>query len=245
MRLMEWNHKQSIKEIMRHVAFKLGADQVLLKHRKQRGFIVEHLNGATTSERFSDAYRLGAWVHSANQASLSGLGSEAAATRGLGNALSELLKRRSCRMLLDVGCGDWNWMHGVDLPCEYIGVDIVPDIIEFNRSRYERAGVRFAVADAITELLPKADVALCREVLFHLSFRDGLAVLGNIRKAAPWLLATSDSANWFNAEIRTGDYRKINLSRSPYRLVNMQECIMDDAVSSGRLLGLWRTADLP
>lgn len=134
-------------------------------------------------------------------------------------------------------------MRNVRLPCEYIGVDIVPEVIEANR-RYERASVSFGVADAISGPLPEADVVLCREVLFHLSFRDGIAALANIRQAGRWLLATTDTAIWFNSDTETGDFRRINLERSPYRLPPPREVINDDAVCKGRLTALWATADL-
>jgi len=135
-------------------------------------------------------------------------------------------------------------MREVSLPCDYVGIDIVPEVIEANR-RYERAGVEFVVGDAIEGPLPEADVALCREVLFHLSFHDGMAALANIRATARWLLATSETAIWFNSDIETGDYRRINLERAPYRLPRPRAVISDDGVCRGRVLALWATADLP
>jgi hypothetical protein len=159
-------------------------------------------------------------------------------------ALPALLVRLGCETLLDVGCGDWNWMREVRLPCDYVGIDIVPEVIEANR-RYERVGVAFEVGDAVEGPLPKADVVLCREVLFHLSFHDGMAALANIRAAGPWLLATSDAGIWFNSDIATGDFRRINLERAPYRLPQPRAVIRDEGVSRGRVLALWAAADLP
>jgi hypothetical protein len=206
--------------------------------------VTAHLDPATTADRFREAYESHAWVSSKSQLSLSGLGSETSTTRSVVEALPDLLARLGCDTLLDVGCGDWNWMRNVPLPCNYVGVDIVPEVIEANR-RYEGAGVQFEVRDAIEGPLPKADVALCREVLFHLSLRDGLAVLANIQAAAGWLVATTDKAIWFNSDIETGDYRRINLERAPYRLPRPREVISDEAVCPGRVLALWATADLP
>lgn len=241
---MKWDHKQSIKEALRHYIFKLGVENLLFKSRQRRGFITTHLDDADRAERFSAIYRLGAWVHSEDQHSLSGKGSEATATAKLGDELSGLLAQLGCCTLLDIGCGDWNWMRNISLPCDYVGVDIVPKVIEANRC-HERPGVRFEVADAVSGPLPEADVALCREVLFHLSFQDGLGTLTNVRKAARWLIATTDPTIWFNSDIPTGDFRKINLQRSPYRLPPPRETIADDAVSQGRVLGVWAMADLP
>ena len=241
---MPWDHKQSAKEVLRHIGLKLGAGGLLRRSRRDRGLITAHLNPATTVDRFREAYGSRAWVTADGQLSLSGLGSEASATRSVVEALPALLGSLGCDTLLDVGCGDWNWMREVRLPCDYIGIDIVPEVVEANR-RYERAGVEFKVSDAIQGPLPVADVVLCREVLFHLSFRDGLAVLANIRAAGKWLLATSDTVIWFNSDIATGDFRRINLERAPYRLPRPRAVITDDSVCRGRALALWATGDLP
>lgn len=153
-----------------------------------------------------------------------------------------MLKELDCKTLLDVGCGDWNWMSNIELPCDYIGVDIVPEVIEANK-RHERKGVRFMLANAIEGELPSADVVLCREVLFHLSFKDGKAALANM-KNTKFIIATTDNSIWFNSDIPTGDFRPINLQRRPYNLPIPYKSIADDALFSGRVLGIWRTSSL-
>ena len=241
---MSWDHKQSVKEVIRHFGLKVGADDLLHGLRKRRGLVTSHLHAGARADRFRDAYRAGAWVGQKGQQSRSGVGSDVAAASEVATALPELLKELGCRRLLDVGCGDWNWMRHVELPCEYFGIDVVDEVIQANRP-FERPGVTFAVADAVTGPLPEADVVLCREVLFHLSFRDGLAVLRNIRARASWLIATTDTSIWFNSDIPTGDYRRLNLQRRPYRLRMPHRMISDDVVIPGRALGLWPSAELP
>lgn len=66
-----------------------------------------------------------------------------------------------------------------------------------------------------------------------------------MRAAGRWLLATTDTRIWFNSDIATGDYHRINLERRPYLLPRRDRVIPDDAVCEGRVLGLWATADLP
>jgi hypothetical protein len=39
--------------------------------------------------------------------------------------------------IVDLGCGDFYWMKEVDLPCKYIGLDIVQEVIEENKEMYE------------------------------------------------------------------------------------------------------------
>lgn len=241
---MPWDHLQSGKEIIRHVLHSTGLGSVMSAVRRRRGFVVDHLNAENPAERFRAVYRLGAWVHSKDQASASGAGSEAAATEAVVEELPPLLKQLDAKVVLDIGCGDWNWMRRMTLPCQYVGIDIVPEVIEANRA-YARDGVSFEVADAIIGPLPTADVALCREILFHMSFHAALAVLANIRRSAHWLVATTDERIWFNSNIPTGDFRLLNLRRPPFNLPPPRFSIADDAVSRDRLLGVWPTSDLP
>lgn len=205
---------------------------------------MDHLNAETSAERFRAIYRLGTWVCSKDQVSASGVGSETDATEYVVEVLPLLLRKLDAKTLLDVGCGDWNWMRHVALPCQYIGIDIVSEVIESNRV-YERDGVKFQVANAIIDPLPTADVALCREILFHLSFDDANSVLANIRRSARWLLATTDERIWFNSNIMSGDFRPLNLRQSPFSLPPPSFSISDDAVFRGRVLGLWPASDLP
>lgn len=242
---MKPDHIQSIKEVARHILYRTGFHGVLSAQRQRRGYAgTDHLQPVDAAERFSAIYEQGVWHHSKDQDSLSGEGSEVAAAATVVSQLPTLVADLHCRKFLDVGCGDWNWMGNVTLPCEYMGVDIVPTVIAANQ-KAARPGVTFAVVDAIAGPLPKADVALCREILFHLSFSDANAVLANVRKAATWLIATTDTSIWFNSDIPTGDYRKLNLERAPYRFPAPRKVIVDDAVSKGRILGLWKTEDLP
>lgn len=198
---------------------------------------------ATASDRFAAVYADGSWIQSADQHSASGIGSEADATRQITEALPRIARQVGAKLVLDVGCGDWNWMKGVDLGCDYIGVDVASRVIASNKA-FERPGIRFEVLDAINDPLPVADLVLCREMLFHLSLEDGMRALGNIARSATWLLTTSDKAIWFNSDIRTGDFQNINLEMRPYRFPPQIEWIEDAAVRKSRGLGLWRTSDL-
>lgn len=235
---MAWNHMQSIKEVARHIGYQCGLSSVLRGYRQRRGLHMDHLLRETAKQRFIRIYETGAWVHSDSQQARSGIGSELMSTESIRSRLPVLLQRLACKTMIDVGCGDWNWMQTVTTPCEYLGIDIVPSVIQDNR-RFERPGVRFEVADAIADPLPECDLILCREMLFHLSFEDGLRALQNMRKSSKWLCLTTDTCIWFNSQIDTGDFRVINLQMPPYSLPKPLELIPDDAVITGRNIGLW------
>jgi SAM-dependent methyltransferase len=236
-------HVQSVKEIVKHVALKAGAIHLLDRRRRRSGRETAHFAARTPEQRFRTVYELGVWLTKPGQNSASGLGSERDATEEVRTGLERVLVGLGCRSLVDVGCGDWNWMRYVDLPCKYTGIDIVPEVIEANR-HFESSGVMFGIGNTITDPLPLCDVILCREMLFHLSFADGLAALENMRRSARWLLATTDPV-WFNSDVRTGDFRRINLTRRPYSLREPVNVIRDDKVATARVVGVWPSEAIP
>lgn len=238
------DHVQTTKEFVRHGLMRTGLTRGLDVFRKLKGFQTSDYLSDSPAETFANTYAKGGWVHEDAQESLSGVGSSAAATEGLVDKLERAITALGCTSLVDVGCGDWNWMKRQQFGFSYTGVDIVGDVIAQNQRLFARDGVRFDVCNAIVSSPPKADMALCREVLFHLSFNDIRAVLNNIIPSANYLCATTDFDIAFNADIRTGDYRKLNLTKPPFALPTPLCLIDDTALSPGRFLGVWKTTDL-
>jgi SAM-dependent methyltransferase len=239
------NVVQSSKEVIRHALIRTRTDALLTLSRRLKGFQkVDSVNG-NAKETFERIYEKGNWRHGNDRESLSGSGSEVSATLGLVQRIEHAMRVLGCSTLLDVGCGDWNWMRRETFGFHYIGVDIVPDVIARNR-QFERANVRFDICNVIDEAPPKADAALCREVLFHLSFADIRRAVANISKSTRLLCATTDHDILFNSDIRTGDFRAINLMRAPFSFP-MPIAIVRDYGSSethGRFLGIWETSAL-
>lgn len=235
-----YQHWQSVKEVIRHVLFRCGLSGTLDLLRERRGFKTGHMRQQNLTEIFSRIYESGAWMIHRAQDSLSGSGSTEIATAGLVDQLSGFLKDVDCRRLVDIGCGDFNWMRKVEGSFDYVGIDVVPQLIGANNARYARKGRRFACHDATQDAIEGGDVAICREVLFHLSFRDGLRLLRNVKAAGfKYVLLTHDKSIWFNSDIRNGDFRMLNLSKSPFRLQSPERELIDDKVSTGRVLAVW------
>lgn len=129
----------------------------------------------------------------------------------------------------------------VDLPCRYIGIDIVPSVIERNMRQFGRPDRSFAVVDACSEDIPDADVVLCREVLFHLSFADSLRLMVNVRASgARYPLATTNPHIGVNLDIPSGEHSDRNLEIGPLKLGPPQQSIWDGAITKDRVLGLWK-----
>lgn len=207
------------------------------------------LSRRTPAEVFRRYYDKNKW---GDAGSRSGKGSSLAATEELRRLLPPLLTELGVTELLDVPCGDFHWMAQTDLSgLRYTGGDIVPEMIARNREEHGRDGVRFQVIDLIKGPLPRADLVFCRDCLVHLSNAHIAAALENVRRSgATWLLTTNFPDAPENRDIATGQWRKVDLTKPPFRLPPPERLIEEGREGvkgqmAGKMLGLWRVADLP
>jgi len=168
-------------------------------------------------EVFTEIYRRNVW---GSTESASGSGSEMRRTYHLRNELPYLLRELNVRSLLDIPCGDFNWMQHVDLgDIHYIGADIVPALIERNRAIYAGPRRQFEHLDLITSPLPKVDAVLCRDGLVHLPHAGIAAALRNICASGALYLLTTHFTYRIpsaNEEIALGQWRRLNFELAPF-----------------------------
>jgi 2-polyprenyl-3-methyl-5-hydroxy-6-metoxy-1,4-benzoquinol methylase len=237
---------RTAKEVTRDLIAKVGLNKAHVTIRKFRGENVEHLLCASLSERFTAVYRNRVWLNGRSAGSLSGWGSELENTKSVRAHLAELLNFLDTRSLLDVGCGDFTWMNELSFPFRYSGIDIVQDIIQQNNALYRSEQRSFDVTDATRDPLPQADTILCREVLFHLSFADIRRLVQNVQRCGGvFLIATNDNDLNYNADILSGDFRLLNLHKSPFCFPRAAASIPDDGILPHRTLSAWKLAELP
>lgn len=223
---------RTAKEAARHALHSLGLKRSL-----------DHLQPGDRRSRFAKIYDDGVWQTGDGAQPLSGHGSSLDATANIRDRLPGVIADLGSSKVLDIGCGDMTWMRTLELKAQYTGVDIVQSVIERNAASVPDA--RFLCLDAVTDDLPDADTVICREILFHLSFADARSLLDNLRKKQRrWLIATTDTGTLINADIETGDFRLVNLSRAPFGLPKPKIAIEDGAVAAGRYLAVWDFADL-
>ena len=72
--------------------------------------------------------------------------------------------------VVDLGCGDFFIGEQIRKNCnKYIAVDIVEDLIKFNRIKFRDLDVDFKVLNITSDDLPEGDICFLRQVLQHLS----------------------------------------------------------------------------
>lgn len=169
-------------------------------------------------DKFTTIYKNNFW---SSKKSKSGVGSELQYTENIRSWLLLNIPKLKIADVVDASCGDFNWMQVVlpKLDVKYIGLDIVDTLIYNNRVKYSSEKVSFHVADICKDSLPKCDLIIVRDTLFHLSFYDVDKFLRNLSNSNyKYLLTTSHyvEPNFENTDIVTGAFRKIDLFSKPF-----------------------------
>jgi hypothetical protein len=132
-------------------------------------------------KRFVDVYEKRLWVVN-NDVPVSGVGSTPENTRITKQSLKAVLLGYGIKSMLDAPCGDLAWMSELfpffdAAEIKYIGVDIVPSLIESAKQKHPER--EFRVVDFVSDSLPKVDLIFNREALQHLAPGDVIRALDN------------------------------------------------------------------
>lgn len=168
-------------------------------------------------ETFKKIYQGKVWTHQRNDIPLSGEGSRLESTGSIRNFLDFLYDQKIVESIADLGCGDLTWMPTTKIFQEgkYIGLDIVPFLIESHVAKYGSDNRSFKVCNILSDSFPDVDLYLVRDVIFHLLQK--IETLPN--KDKKYLLITSC---WNERNVDIGNilhihyWRSVNLSIFPY-----------------------------
>lgn len=198
------------------------------------------------TEVFTEHYRKNAWQ---SDESRSGTGSTLEQTVAIRAAIPGLVQDFNVKTILDIPCGDFNWMRALELPVRYVGADIVDEIVSINQKRFTNDERTFVRCDLTRDVLPTVDLILCRDCLVHLSYQNIWDALDNIHESGSQLLLTTTHVSQErNLDIVTGEWRPLNLEKPPFSfprpIVSINEEHRDPAAFD-KHLALWRVSDLP
>jgi hypothetical protein len=201
-----------------------------------------------TQETFRRIFRDRGW--GAGE-SVSGPGSGLRGARLILEALPFVLADLQIKTLVDAPCGDGNWIKHLKYDfAEYIGADIVPELIEPLQRENTSPSRRYIVADITIDILPKADAILCRDCLVHLPFALGLNAIRNCKAAGFTYVLLTTFPGFTNRDITTGRWRALNMEAAPFNFPKPLALLPEmppQSVSryAAKSLGVWRTSDLP
>lgn len=174
-----------------------------------------------------------------------GPGSSWDKTERIRSELPALLRELGVKSLLDYGCGEPAWIGQtmLEVEVEYVGVDVVPELIGRCEACYGASGAaRFLLLEDFDQPLPRADLILARDCLAHLSLDDVFVALAQMRASdAEWLLVTSCRSQTSNPTGKTGGFRPLSFRAPPFSFGEPELWI--DELEDDKSLGLWRMSD--
>lgn len=199
-------------------------------------------------EIFTRIYQHNGW---GNSETTSGSGSSIFNTVAIRRELPFVIKELGVRSMIDVPCGDHHWMREVTLDIdEYIGADIVPELVERNSRTSGSERKRFCHLDVTRDALPRVDLIFCRDCFVHFSFADIRRSLQTMRQSRSiYLMTTTFTGIEENYDIDTGDWRPLNLQRRLFQfpaplLIVREHGIWDGGEDSDKCMGVWNINDL-
>jgi hypothetical protein len=183
--------------------------------------------------------------------SIFGTGFSFEATWEIRRSLPLLLTFLGINSMLDAKCGDFRWLKYNDLRLKnYIGIDLSGDVTEQNNSLFADVNKKFMTADITKDFLPGCDLILLRDCFVHYCFEDIFAALQNFTlSGAEYLLTTTFPKTKVNTDIKTGDWRTLNLQLPPFnfpepaKLLN-ERCMEGNGKFADKSLGLWKISSI-
>jgi len=152
----------------------------------------------------------------------SGLGSSHNYTNNISKKLINFINENNINNMVDTSCGDWNWMKLIknDL-CNYVGIDIVKNLINSHKLIYENEKINFINTDFLSYLKNQSDnsidLILCRHTLEHLKTSYNIEFINECKRVCKYLFLTGyNNIEKLNSELPNSIYRPINLKLAPY-----------------------------
>jgi hypothetical protein len=219
---------------------------VTMRNRIVNYLLHFRFKGKSSEEVFSIIYKENHWRDSE---SVSGTGSNERTTQAVVTILNQVIQQFSIKSVLDIPCGDFNWMKKVDLDgVNYIGGDIVQPIIEQNQEKYTSNTIAFEKLNLLQADLPRVDMIFTRDCLVHFSYEDITKAIANVKKSGSTYWLTTTFPDHSNYNIITGDWRPINLTASPFNLpaplsIYNEHCEEDERYQD-KSLALWKISDI-
>lgn len=231
---------------MKELVKKIIPNQLLKWYRNRNTL---DFRNKSANKVFTEIYKSNFW---GAKESVSGHGSELSQTESLIIGLDKLLKDMNITSVLDLPCGDFNWMRKVDISkVDYVGADIVEELIKSNIRQYSmRENLKFQVLNLITDQLPESDMIIVRDCFVHLSYEDIDGAIKNIKSSnSKYLLTTTYLNCYINNDIVTGNWRPLNLQKEPFSfpspiLVINENPTEDNKQDKSKCMALWDISKL-
>lgn len=116
--------------------------------------------------------------------------------------VNTFIKEKKINSIVDLGCGDFNIGKNIFQQTNiYYAIDIVPELIEFNKIKYQNKKIFFECKNFIEDTFVHADCVIIRQVLQHLDNKSIIKVLNKIQKFKHIIITEHIPITIFNPNI--------------------------------------------
>ena len=182
---------------------------------------------------------------------MSGTGSSSESTNNIRKYLQKFINVNQIKSLLDIPCGDFYWLSKLNLlNIQYIGADIVDEIILDNKNNHTNKNLTFINLDIINDELPMVDLIFVRDCFVHLKNEQIIKALKNIINSNSKFLATTTFVNTKNNSYSSNAdrWRPINMCQEPFNLPKPLELLNDTPLLASndqdKYIGIWKIDNL-
>ena len=204
---------------------------------------------------FNTVFEINDWSSSESK---SGMGSTLEFTENTRAELPAIFEKYNIKRVLDVACGDFNWMKEVVGTLDYYkGTDIVKPLVDRNNEKYRIPNkVEFECNDIIDHFNPigEFDAIIAKDVLVHFPTEKVLQTLENFKKSGiKYIFLTHFNKIDTNVNIESfGLWRPINFNLEPFNFDKPIEMIKEknekynfmNVRMQDKTLSLWELNDL-
>ncbi|CAA7619556.1 GlcNAc-transferase family protein [Magnetospirillum sp. UT-4] len=194
---------------------------------------------------FVNIWRSNGWGHAESR---SGSGANLAQTEIIKARLVDAFAFLGAEAVADAGCGEMNWMKTVvDRFRFYFGFDLVGDLVTELRTKHARRhNCFFSKLDIMLDVMPRADVILCRDVLTHYPTCMVRAAFDNFKRSGARYVAATTFTNTENKpDNLIGGWQPMNLMAEPFNLPQPRILLSEDLKGTTKSIGIWAISDLP
>lgn len=166
--------------------------------------------------KFEEIYNKNEWGKG------SGEGSMPKNTKEYRDFLAKFLKERKIKSLVDLGCGDWQSTQLIDWKgIDYIGIDVVQDLIDRNQKEFGKKNIRFERGDITNCKLPEAELIVIKDVLQHWPTKTVKRFLPRLKQFKYALIINDnypDATLNKDPDPNYGHFRPVSLTEAPFNL---------------------------
>jgi predicted O-methyltransferase YrrM/SAM-dependent methyltransferase len=183
---------------------------------------------------FTSAYETGLWGKDASGRGTSGAGSIVQEALPFIQYIQNFLDTHQIQSIVDVGCGDWVLAREIQWgDSEYLGIDIVENLIRDNQKIYGSDKVRFLKQDVGITPMPAGDLLICKDVFIHLPDSEVDFILKESKKFKFCIFVNDiNSSDKTNVPFNHFGVRCVHLTCHPFLIKPIERMIY---TSSGTL----------